>query len=242
MNTYKTAEVAAAIGVHPNTVRLYEEWGMIPKPKRQANGEYLFISCETVANRSYGTILGENMSLRVERVRSSKRKKDVKQIYANAFPKEERMPFSMMIAMSYLWNTEFLSYYDGDILCGLIYFATIGRQTFVMFFAVDEKLRSRGYGSQILDCVQKAYPKNKIIISIEPCCDKSADELEVRIRRKDFYLRNGYKETGYFMKLGTTQEIIIKNGEFSKRKFRMFFALYSFLTMYPKIWKVDETE
>lgn len=42
MNTYKTAEVAAAIGVHPNTVRLYEEWGMIPKPKRQANGYRVF--------------------------------------------------------------------------------------------------------------------------------------------------------------------------------------------------------
>lgn len=26
MATYKTAEVAAMIGVHPNTVRLYEKW------------------------------------------------------------------------------------------------------------------------------------------------------------------------------------------------------------------------
>lgn len=42
MNIYKTAEVAAAIGVHPNTVRLYEEWGMIPKAKRQANGYRVF--------------------------------------------------------------------------------------------------------------------------------------------------------------------------------------------------------
>lgn len=42
MNTYKTAEVAAAIGVHPNTVRLYEKWEMIPKPKRQSNGYRVF--------------------------------------------------------------------------------------------------------------------------------------------------------------------------------------------------------
>ena len=32
MKTYKTSEVAAAIGIHPNTVRLYEEWGLIPGP------------------------------------------------------------------------------------------------------------------------------------------------------------------------------------------------------------------
>ena len=42
MNTYKTAEVAAIIGIHPNTVRLYEKLGLIPEPKRQPNGYRLF--------------------------------------------------------------------------------------------------------------------------------------------------------------------------------------------------------
>lgn len=42
MNTYKTAEIAAKIGVHPNTVRLYEELGLIPKAKRQPNDYRIF--------------------------------------------------------------------------------------------------------------------------------------------------------------------------------------------------------
>ena len=42
MNTYRTAEVASIIGIHPNTVRLYEELGLIPKPKRQPNGYRVF--------------------------------------------------------------------------------------------------------------------------------------------------------------------------------------------------------
>ena len=42
LTTYKTAEVAAVIGVHPNTVRLYEEWGLIPAAKRQKNGYRVF--------------------------------------------------------------------------------------------------------------------------------------------------------------------------------------------------------
>lgn len=42
MNTYRTAEVAKMIGIHPNTVRLYEELGLIPKPKRQTNGYRIF--------------------------------------------------------------------------------------------------------------------------------------------------------------------------------------------------------
>lgn len=40
------------------------------------------------------------------------------------------------------------------------------------------------------------------------------------------------------MKLnGVVQEIIITNGEFIKREFRLFFALYSNGTMWPKIWE-----
>ena len=42
MATYKTAEIAAIIGIHPNTVRLYEEWGLIPAAKRQENGYRVF--------------------------------------------------------------------------------------------------------------------------------------------------------------------------------------------------------
>lgn len=42
MNTYKTSQVAAVIGIHPNTVRLYEEWGIIPRPERKPNGYRVF--------------------------------------------------------------------------------------------------------------------------------------------------------------------------------------------------------
>lgn len=39
---YRTAEVANIVGIHPNTVRLYEELCLIPKPRRQANGYRVF--------------------------------------------------------------------------------------------------------------------------------------------------------------------------------------------------------
>lgn len=42
MNTYTTSEAAKIIGVHPNTVRLYEEWGLIPKAERKSNGYRVF--------------------------------------------------------------------------------------------------------------------------------------------------------------------------------------------------------
>lgn len=175
--------------------------------------------------------------MRVEKVLLSKRKKEIKQIYVSSFPKEERMPFALMLMMSCLWNTQFIAFYDEKILCGLVYMATLGKQTFIMFFAVDKKLRSKGYGGRILDQVQLLHPKNKIIVSIEPV-NETAENVAQRIRRKDFYLRNGYRESGYFMKLaGQKQEILIRNGRFDKRSFTIFFMLYSCCTTIPKIWK-----
>lgn len=42
MNIYKTKEIAGIIGIHPNTVRLYEELGLIPRPERRSNGYRIF--------------------------------------------------------------------------------------------------------------------------------------------------------------------------------------------------------
>ena len=42
MSTYTTTDVAKIIGIHPNTVRMYEEWGLIPLAERKPNGYRIF--------------------------------------------------------------------------------------------------------------------------------------------------------------------------------------------------------
>lgn len=41
-NAYTTSQIAKIIGVHPNTVRMYEELRLIPKPLRKTNGYRIF--------------------------------------------------------------------------------------------------------------------------------------------------------------------------------------------------------
>ncbi|SFE94103.1 DNA-binding transcriptional regulator, MerR family [Paenibacillus algorifonticola] len=38
MRTYRTSEIAGIIGIHPNTVMLYEKWGYLPPVERTKNG------------------------------------------------------------------------------------------------------------------------------------------------------------------------------------------------------------
>lgn len=42
MNTYTTTKVAKIIGIHPNTVRMYEKWGLISLAERKPNGYRIF--------------------------------------------------------------------------------------------------------------------------------------------------------------------------------------------------------
>ena len=42
MQNYRTSEIARIVGVHHNTVRLYEQLGLIPKAIRQENGYRVF--------------------------------------------------------------------------------------------------------------------------------------------------------------------------------------------------------
>ncbi|MHB1153900.1 MAG: MerR family transcriptional regulator [Eubacteriales bacterium] len=42
INTYSTSEVAGMIGIHPNTVRMYEDLELISKPLRKENGYRIF--------------------------------------------------------------------------------------------------------------------------------------------------------------------------------------------------------
>lgn len=69
------------------------------------------------AAKAIDAILEENMALKTAMIKLMTRSEA--QFYFGAFPKEERMPFSMMVAMSKLWNTNFWAFYDKDVLCRL---------------------------------------------------------------------------------------------------------------------------
>lgn len=78
MNTYKTAEVASAIGIHPNTVRLYEEWELIPKPKRQPNGYRVFTDFHVEQFRL------ARLAFQIEVLQSGLRKKIIQMVKVSA--------------------------------------------------------------------------------------------------------------------------------------------------------------
>lgn len=97
MNIYKTTEVARLTGIHPNTVRLYEELGLILKPERKPNGYRIFTDLHIEQIRLVRT------ALKVEVLQNGLRKMTMNIIKASA-----RCDFDKAISLtkSYLKQLE----------------------------------------------------------------------------------------------------------------------------------------
>lgn len=78
MNIYKTSEIAAIIGVHPNTVRLYEKLELIPIAKRLSNGYRIFTDFHLEQFKL------ARLALQIEILQNGLRKKIIQMIKASA--------------------------------------------------------------------------------------------------------------------------------------------------------------
>ena len=78
MKTYTTSEIARLLGIHPNTVRLYEAWQLIPRAQRKANGYRVFTEVHLAQLRLV------RVAFRTEVLQNGLRKKMVEAVKASA--------------------------------------------------------------------------------------------------------------------------------------------------------------
>lgn len=87
MNLYRTSEIAAIIGIHPNTVRLYEALELIPKPERQPNGYRIFTDIHVEQFRL------ARLAFQIEVLQNGLRKKIVQMVKISAAGDYDRALF-----------------------------------------------------------------------------------------------------------------------------------------------------
>ena len=146
----------------------------------------------------------------------------VKALYESAFPANERIPIKHLLDDKI--KREFWAFFDGDLFCGFSNSITHGSITNIVYFAVVPELRSRGYGSQILQVIREQHPDTRIVVDIEVEEDsKDAEELERRNRRRDFYLRNGFGSSPVdYVWQGEHYRLLSAGGSVTEKEFRDF--------------------
>lgn len=146
-------------------------------------------------------------------------------LYNSAFPRNERMSFSELISDD-SGASEVFSFLDDDEFIGLASLLTHLDITHILYLAVVEGKRDRGYGSKILELIHEKKTGQRIIVDIEMPEDDARNE-EQRIKRKGFYLRNGYKETPVtYNWAGVDYEILSFGGSLTKKEFWDFWKAY----------------
>lgn len=125
--------------------------------------------------------------------------KKVKKLYTSAFPKDERIPFILLKLLARKNKAKFYGIYDNKKFVGLIYNIYYKDIILIYYFAIDKESRSKGYGSKILEFIKQKYNKHRIVLSIEQI-DKNSNNYKQRVKRKQFYIKNGFKEANYIIK------------------------------------------
>ena len=142
--------------------------------------------------------------------------KDVKNLYKRAFPKEERAPYWVLKALAKKDNAKFYGIYNDEKFVGLVYNVYYKDIVFVFYLAIDETLRGQGYGTEIIDLIKNKYENYRIILNIEEI-DEGSDNYKQRIKRKKFYIKNGFYDLNYTIKeAGVTYEMLCYSKENKK--------------------------
>ena len=137
-----------------------------------------------------------------------KYKKDIKNLYLKAFPKNERFPFWILKHSIKKGKATLNAIIYRDRFIGMNYMVNCDDSFYLMYFAINKELRNKNYGSNVLQDLSEKY--GTIFLSIE----KSKDELSKR--RKNFYLRNGFYETKkYCTEVGVDYEILCNNQNYN---------------------------
>lgn len=132
-----------------------------------------------------------SIMIRFEKIdENTKNLEDIKQLYMDAFPFEERIPFYIMVSVGNDRGVEFLSIYDDDTWLGFIHTLVGEKLSYIFYFAIDGGLRRSGYGSKIIREYKKIHPK--LSLAIEPI-EEDSDNIKQRKKRLAFYEKNGFE-------------------------------------------------
>lgn len=169
------------------------------------------------------------MQLRLTEAVTEQQMKNIRELYDNAFPKEERKPFSLILQKKDEGVTEILAIEDENkAFCGLMITILYKDIVLLDYFAIAGEKRGKGLGSEILRLMQKRCEGKRLLLEIEdttkwiPAEEADAEkyihyaaaeqltpEDQQKLRRKAFYLRNGMHPMEYRVELfGVDMEIL----------------------------------
>ena len=144
----------------------------------------------------------------------------IKTIYAEAFPKCERKPFSIILSHHESGRGSILKITQGGELVGFFFTYFFRDFAMVDYFAIHKDHRNCGIGERAIALLRDEYADRRIFLEIE-----DPDSGEMAARRLGFYERCGFSRVGTRVNLFTVDMELLSLGDFSI-SFEEYFELY----------------
>ena len=121
-------------------------------------------------------------------------------------------------------------------LVGFIWAVSNERCVYIFFLAIAEQYRGRGYGTQAIDGLFRFYSDRQVVLDFEEL-DPASENYAQRVRRKNFYLRCGFHETGRYTLLGGERfEVVCNGGALDAEGFLdLVLLIHELMPVYPGI-------
>ncbi len=153
--------------------------------------------------------------------------KDVCRLMRTAFPQNEQIPMWLLRVLALRKSVSFRAFYEDNQFCGVLYTIEDNKYIFVLYLAVNDRIRSKGYGTKILDWLKQNTEKI-IVLNVEEI-NPSAENALQREKRISFYSRNGILDTGCrFVDEGETYFVLASDiDHFDMKGFEMLLRRFS---------------
>lgn len=166
--------------------------------------------------------------------------KALRTLYHAAFPKEEQMPWWILRLTSLRRDMGVEGFYEGERLRGFTHSVATEEMLFLLFFAVSDDCRGQGWGSAILTKLKEEAPGRTIVLNVE-LLDPQAENYGQRLRRMDFYRKNGFFDTGYDVdEVGGTFRVLSTRPELDVEAYLRAFGRLSFGFWKPYVRKGED--
>lgn len=149
---------------------------------------------------------------------------DIEELYKSEFPKEERKPFPLMLEKEQNGEMEILAVNseEGEFL-GLVITIIDTEWILLDYFAIKPEMQGKNIGSDVICLLNERYKDKGIVIEIERT-DTECENRSQRIRRKQFYLKNGMREAGILVTLYNVEMELLTNGK--RINYKEYYQIY----------------
>lgn len=157
-------------------------------------------------------------------------------INEEAFPPSEYMTLPEMFDTAEKIGGSVWGIFTENGLAGFAMTVRNDKCEYFFYLAIDRAYRNRGLGSEAVKAFFREFSGKQVILDFEEL-DPAADNYPARLRRKDFYLRSGFHETGRFtMFRGDRFEVVCNGGELDTESFRKLITrIHAVRPEYPDI-------